>query len=99
MEQAVIVHFEYGSTDLNRLFALQDRLEDVLAETKAGELDGNEVAVDGSDGFLYLYGPDADRLYDAILLTLQSADFMKNAKVTLRYGPPEDGVREAKVVL
>ena len=99
MEHAVIVHFEYGSTDLSRLFALEERVEDALATAKAGDLDGNEVAVDGSDGFLYMYGPDADRLFDAVLPVLKAADFMAGARVTLRYGPPEDGGREAIVVL
>ena len=59
-EQAVIVHFEAGSPYQSRLFALEDRLEQVIASTGTGELDGNEIATDGSDGYLYMYGPDAE---------------------------------------
>jgi hypothetical protein len=55
-EQAVIVHFTYGSTDLTALFELEERLEAVIAAARVGEYDGNEVAVDGSDGYLYMYG-------------------------------------------
>ena len=59
-EQAVIVHFKYGSRDLKRLYELEDRLEAALTKSKAGSYDGNEVATDGSDGFLYFYAPSAD---------------------------------------
>jgi len=57
-DHAVIVHFQYGSTDLSRLFVLEDELERAIAAAGAGEFDGNEVAADGSDGYLYMYGPD-----------------------------------------
>ena len=61
--------------------------------------DGNEVATDGSDGFLYMYGPDADALFGAVRPALEGAPFMRGARVTLRYGPPQDGVREVEVEL
>jgi hypothetical protein len=98
-EHAVIVQFQYGSTDLSRLFALEEQIEQAIAQHTAGEFDGNEVAADGSDGSLYMYGPDADRLFAAVRPVLECADFMRGARVTLRYGPPEDGVREREVVL
>jgi hypothetical protein len=98
-EHAVIVHFQYGSTDLARLFALEERLEQAIAEAGAGEFDGNEVAVDGSDGYLYMYGPDADKLFAAVRATLERTDFMRGARVKLRYGPPEAGVKEVDIQL
>ena len=98
-EHAVIVHFQYGSTDLTRLFTLEEQLEQAIAMADAGEFDGNEVAADGSDGYLYMYGPDADRLFAAVRPALQAAGFMRGARVKLRYGPPEDGVREIEVEL
>jgi hypothetical protein len=98
-EHAVIVHFEYGSTDLSRLFALEEQLEQAIAVAKAGEFDGNEVAADGSDGYLYMYGPDADRLFAAVRPALEGAGFMRGARVVLRYGPPQDGVRKVEFEL
>ena len=98
-EQAVVIHFQYGSTDLKRLFALEERLESALSGSAIGEYDGNEIATDGSDGFLYLYGPDADRLFDAIEPVLRATPFMRGAQVTKRYGPPEAGVKESSVVI
>lgn len=98
-EQAVIVHFAYGQTDLSPLFELEDQLIVAVEAAGAGEFDGNEVATDGSDGDLYMYGPDADRLFEAIRPVLESATCIREAVATIRYGPPEDGVRERKVAL
>lgn len=98
-EHAVIVHFAYGSTDLQALFALEEQLEQAIAAADAGELDGNEVAADGSDASLYMYGPDADRLFEVVRPTLESSQMMRGARVVKRYGPPEPGVREATVVI
>jgi hypothetical protein len=98
-EHAVIVHFQYGSTDLARLFVLEEQLERAILMADAGEFDGNEVAADGSDGYLYMYGPDADRLFAAVRSALEGAEFMRGARVKLRYGPPEEGVKEIEVEL
>jgi hypothetical protein len=100
VEHAVVVNFDYGgSTDLQPIFALEEKLEAAIDAAKAGEYDGNEVAVDGSDGSLYMYGPDADRLFSVVRPVLEACIFMRGARVKLRYGPPQDGVRERHVVL
>lgn len=96
-DHAVLVYFAYGSTDLSRLFALEERLEAAIAAAGVGELDGNEVATDGSEGTLYTYGPNADALFAVVRPVLDATDFMRGARVRLRYGPPEDGVREVDV--
>lgn len=97
IEHAVIVHFQYGSRDLTRLFTLEDKIEDVVAKAQVGEYDGNEVAVDGSDGFLYLYGPDADKLLQAIEPVLAETSFMKGAEVKKRYGPAGTDAKEVNL--
>jgi hypothetical protein len=98
-DHAVIVHFAYGSTDLSALFELETRLEAAIAKAKAGEFDGNEIATDGSDGFLYMYGPDADRLFAAIRPCLEGTPFTRGAEVQLRYGPAGEDSRESTVVI
>jgi hypothetical protein len=65
-EHAVIIHFSYGSTNLQHIFALEDQLRSVVSEAGIGEYDGHEVAEDGSDGFYYIYGPDAEALFRVI---------------------------------
>lgn len=98
-EQAVIVTFRYGLPDLAPLRDVEEQLKIALADGDVGEYDGDEMAVDLSDGSLYLYGPDADRLFAAIRSILEAAPFMWGASVKLRYGPPTDGVREETVTL
>jgi hypothetical protein len=64
-----------------------------------GEFDGNEVNVDGSDGYLYMYGPSADRLFAAIKPILEKTSFMSCAKAKLRFGPPQAGSQEKIIVI
>ena len=98
-EHAVIVHFRYGHTNLQPIFDLEDALEAAITAAGVVEFDGNDIAQDGSDGHLYMYGPDADRLFAAVKPILASVDFMQGATVRLRYGPPEDGVEERKATV
>jgi hypothetical protein len=84
---------------LEALFDLEDRLERAISAAGAGEFDGNEIAADGNDARLYMYGPDADRLFDVVRPVLESAPFMRGAQVVKRYGPPENGVRQSIVII
>lgn len=92
-QHAVIIHFQYGETNLSELYALEDRLVQSISATGTGELDGHEIAADGSNGFLYLYGPNADALVEAIRPILDGCPFMGGAEVKKRYGTP--GARES----
>lgn len=63
---AVLVHLalseEFGTEqERDAVLALEDRLEQVIAEADVGEVDANEFG-DG-EVILYLYGPDKDRLW------------------------------------
>jgi hypothetical protein len=98
-EHAVVVHFQYGARDLQRLFALEKKLEAAIVSAGVGEFDGNDVAADGSDGYLYMYGPNADRLFETIKPILEATQFMRGAKIKLRYGPPQVGSSERVVVI
>lgn len=99
MEHAVIVCFKYGYPDLEPLFALEEKLEAEIAAKSVGEYDGHEIAADGSEGTLYMYGPDADKLFQTVRPILESAPFMKGAIATLRYGPPEEEVEEKEIII
>jgi hypothetical protein len=89
VDHAVLVNFDYiGSTDLTFLFSLETKLETAINSAKVGEFDGNEIAADGSDGTLYMYGPDADRLFETVKPVLEGCSFMRSARITLRYGSP-----------
>ena len=94
MEQAVIIKFNYGLNDLKPFYDLSEKLDSIVEKSGLGEYDGHEMEVDKSDGFFYLYGPDAKKLYEVIKDTIENTSFMNGAKIKLRFGPPEDGVGE-----
>jgi hypothetical protein len=97
-EQAVIVHFDYGRKDWATFFNFEKGFESDVSHSGLGNYDGNELAVDGSDGSMYLYGPDADKLFAFVQPRLLGASCLKNVVVTLRYGGVEDHhAREVKI--
>ena len=93
-QHAIIIHFNYGQPSLDPLHTLEDKLRIAVSQADAGEYDGHEIAMDLSDGFLYMYGPDAYKLYAAVEPILESSSFMIGATARLRFGPPSEGVRE-----
>lgn len=98
-EQAVIVRFRYGINGLEPLHILENELEAAIDSASVGEYDGHEIAVDYSDGFLYMYGPNAELLFKTVEPILRSSEAIKNGVAKLRFGPPEDGVSEIEVEL
>ena len=98
-EHAVIVHFLYGSTNLQYVYAMEDLLRTAISEAAAGEYDSHEVADDGSDGFFYMYGPDAEVLLRVIRPVLATFSFTRGATVTLWFGPPKRGTAKRVVHL
>lgn len=98
-DQRVIVQFDDGTPYLSRLFALEDRLEQAITSTGTGKLEGNRVSKDGSNGYLYMRGPDADALFSAVRPTLEAVDFLHGARVLLQYGPSEEETEAVEIVL
>lgn len=99
-EEAVIVRFDYGQRDWGPFFAFEKTLEDAITNASVGDYDGNALATDGSDGSMYMYGPDADALFAVVKPHLLAAKFMKNIRVTLRHGSVQDpNVRESRIQL
>jgi hypothetical protein len=88
---AVIVHFFYGSTNFQYVYALEDQLRSAISNSGAGEYERHEVAKDGSDGAYYMSCPDAEELFRVISPLLEAFSFTRGATVTLRYGPKKRG--------
>lgn len=98
-EHAVILQIVWASEDTEPLDALEDELVEVVDEAGVGEVDGYELAPDVQEAYVYLYGPDADALFDVVRPILLAHRFLHGAAVLLRYGPPGDDVRERELVL
>jgi hypothetical protein len=95
-EHAVIVRFyDYAKKfwtkkpqDLAPLYALEEELEAAIEKSGAGELDGHDIATDGSNGMIVMYGPDADLLFAVVEPVLCRSPIAQGANVTLKYGAP-----------
>ncbi len=101
MEQAVLVHFQLSDSgfgapsELEVLGGLAEDLREVVAEKAVGEYDGHDV---GEGQYtLYLYGPDADALFDVIEPVLVQQKWPTNVVAVKRYGPP--GATEVRVAV
>ncbi|PZX39035.1 hypothetical protein LX97_02401 [Nonlabens dokdonensis] len=49
-----------------------------------GEYDGHEMAMDQSDGSIYMYSKDAVALFNGVQTILRKKDFLKDAEVIIR---------------
>lgn len=89
MEQAVLIDIplaaEFGTDEERQaLVATEDRIIEVLGST--GELDGNEFG--DSRCRFYLYGPDANAIWDKVAPVVAEAPLPRPITVEVRYGPP-----------
>ena len=89
-EHAVLVYFDYAREELDDLHDLEEQLREAVGEAGVGEHDGHEIAMDGSHGTLFLYGPDADKLLSVVRPILLAAPCLENARAVLRYGSADD---------
>lgn len=99
-EQAVIIHLR-GSSLPDEVYekydvsTLEDQLQEVIQSKKLGEYDGNEFGPE--ETVLYMYGPDAERLFAGIEPVLRAYPLCKEGVAIIRSGPP--GAPERKVSL
>ncbi|MXN89906.1 hypothetical protein GR160_01590 [Flavobacterium sp. Sd200] len=99
-KQGVIIYFNYSHSNLEPLHELENKLRIELYNSKTGEFDGHQMALDLADGFLYFYGDSAEELFKTIKPLLLDAPFMKNAEVNLRFGSDgANGVSDIDFIL
>ncbi|MGM0649511.1 MAG: hypothetical protein ACQES1_03275 [Bacteroidota bacterium] len=87
---AVIIHFYYGLDELDAVHEFEKRLTLIIENNRLGFYDGHELAMDNSDGFLYMYGKNAETLFKAILPALKAHPLMQGAAAHLEFGDIED---------
>ena len=98
-QQALIFYFkniadradEMGLDDLDALVALQEQLAQAIEPDGIGEVDGNEIAMDGSEGSLYAYGPDARAMLQAVLPVVDS--LRSDVEASKLAGPVPEQIR------
>ena len=85
-EQCLKLEFNYGFDSLDELYKLRDLLSKEIEKNELGDYDGHEIATDLSDGFMYMYGPSAQAIYDCIKPILDSTEFLRDGSATLILG-------------
>ena len=97
LEQAVLVYLKgsglpahvYRDCDLG---TIGGRLREVITRERLGVFDGN--AVGPAEAVLYMYGPDAERLFAGVEKTLRDYPLCAGARIVIRRGGLEAEQRE-----
>jgi len=92
--QTVTAHFQLSddhvgdAADAGEFYHLAGRLASLVEREGIGQFDGDEFA-DGQCA-MFLYGPDADILFNTIAPVLRSSSFARHARgrVVKNYGGP-----------
>jgi len=99
-QQAVLVHLDgtglpndvYEKCDLA---TIEDQLAEIISRERLGEFDGNEIGP--IETTLFMYGPDAERLFAGIEPTLRAYPLCRGARVEIRRGGPGAAMREVRL--
>jgi hypothetical protein len=99
-EEAVLVYLD--GSDLpdhvgqeHDVATLEDRLTEIIEREQLGEFDGNEFGPD--EVTLFMYGPNAERLFAGIEPVLRGYPLCQNARVVIRNGGPGAPEREVRL--
>jgi hypothetical protein len=101
-EHAVFVHLTLSAPGFGEreereaIHRLTDRLDAAINAAQAGEFDGDEFGAGTCT--LYMYGPDADRLFAAVEPDLRASSLTRGGHAVKRYGAAADPhAREVRV--
>jgi len=89
-EQWITIYFplsngEYGSQDeRDSIHRFTNRLDEQIRQSGAGVFDGDEFG--NGEGALFMYGPDANKLFSVIEPLLQNWAPLRGGYVIKRYG-------------
>src|SRR5579875_39057 len=89
-EHSVLLYLE--GEDFDRMVELSDELTEAIESSDTGMFDGNEIG--GGETVLFMYGPDAERLFSAIEPVLRRHEAALGSRVVIRWGGPGAPQRE-----
>ena len=98
-DHSVIIYFGNGLPYPDALYETGFELSALIEKEQVGYYDWHCTAEDDSHGWLYMYGPDADKLFEIVKPVFEKTSFLKNGVVTLRYGPAETETRHKEIKL
>jgi len=98
-KHSIVISFDYGIDTLDPLHQLGDRLTYLLDKSGEGYYDGHEIAMDDSDGSIYIYARNAEKIYKLIEPVLFEVEWMNGATVHLQFGRVEDSAKSIQFIL
>jgi hypothetical protein len=96
-QEWIAVHFKlsggkFGTTDERDMaHAFSDKLASVIEESQAGIFDGDEFGA--GEGVFFMYGPDANRLFDVVYPLLKTWEPLRGGYAIKRYGRRDNSER------
>ena len=98
--QAVLVYLDGSGLpddvyEQHDVATLEERLVEAIEGQRLGEYDGNEFGP--GEVTLFLYGPDAERLFSGIEAVLRGYPLCRNARVVIRQSGPGAPQREVRL--
>ncbi|WP_461428390.1 hypothetical protein [Gymnodinialimonas sp.] len=75
---------------LSDMDMLEHRLSAALGRPPIGEVGGHEIELSGADAFVFLYGPNAKAIFEAVKLVILETDWINEASVSAILGDPKD---------
>ena len=94
-EHALIIDTREPTISIEEVYALEDALTAALESDGVGDVDGHEIATDGSHAIIYMYGADANKMFASALPILRAQRISASGFARLRFGAADDpAVRE-----
>ncbi len=88
-----------GLDALDLLLVLEGQLRQAIEGAGVGEVDGHEIAMDDTEGSLWVYGPDAKAMLKAALPIVCPSRLAPGGRVILRYGARDAAAQEETFLL
>ena len=98
-EHCVIISFWYGKESDDEFYEMIKSLYDFMKDSEIGRYDGHEINMDNTDGTLFFYGENAERLFKHIRPELLKYDFLLGSDVYLRFGSFNDEANDIEFKL
>jgi hypothetical protein len=86
----VIISFNKPLPNLEALYETDKKFMSAIESAEAGIYDYHGTADDNSAGDFFMYGPDADKLFEVVKPVIDSTNYLKGGFAFLRYGETRD---------
>jgi hypothetical protein len=97
---SVVIEFLTNKDEMDEFEELYDlgfNLDKLIDEKGVGEYDWHEVNMDNSHGYLFMYGSNAEALFNVVKPEIVKAEFISRANAFLRFNKSKEEVLELEV--